>query len=299
MRGLAGHPSFKLLYSAWQEYERDYARYFASALVYHILVSLLPLLLVFMGALGLVLRRSALAVTVELQFLRAVEASFGPQVSVTLQRILESLEKGPEEHSVIAVVVGAIGLLLTGSNLFQHLRTTFQAIWPPLTSRPAGNVLRATLRATLVGKVFAFIMMLSTSVLLLLALLLIAALQWLHAPPGSLSFLSQPITWLLALPGPLIFAPLTFALLLRFLPPVRLEWRHVWLASALCAVAWIFGAEILALYNVYLGKDFGAYGAIGDVLIIMLWINAVSQILFFGAELCKVSASRTLPAASR
>jgi uncharacterized BrkB/YihY/UPF0761 family membrane protein len=67
----------------------------------------------------------------------------------------------------------------------------------------------------------------------------------------------------------------------------------------LCAVAWILGAEILALYNAYLGKDFGPYGAIGDLLIIMLWINVVSQILFFGAELCKVVASRAGHAASR
>jgi membrane protein len=97
----------------------------------------------------------------------------------------------------------------------------------------------------------------------------------------------------------LVFAPLTFALLFRFLPPVRLEWRHVWLASALCAVAWILGAEILASYAAYLGGNLGAYGAIGGLLIIMLWINIITQMLFFGAELCKIIASRTHPVARR
>ena len=95
--------------------------------------------------------------------------------------------------------------------------------------------------------------------------------------------------------GPLVFAPLTFALLFRFLPPVRLEWRHIWLAAALCALAWIIGAEVLSSYGATLGGKFAAYGAIGGLLILMLWINIVSQALFFGAELCKVSAARAAP----
>lgn len=285
---------FKLLHSAWQEYERDYARYFASAMVYYTLVSLVPLLLLILGALGLLLRRSELAAAAELRFLEAVEASFGAPLRATLGRLLQSLEQG----SVIAVVVSLIGLLLTASQLFHHLRMTFRAIWrhePPLVSGPA----RSALLATLLEKALAFIMVLATGVLLMVALLLIAALQWLQARPWSMPILRQPAAWLLAILGPLVFTPLTFALLFRFLPPVRLEWRHVWLASALCGVAWLLGAEILASYGTRLGGNLGAYGAIGGLLIIMLWINVISQMLFFGAELCKIIASRAPGAASR
>ena len=294
MRGLAGHAFFNLLHSAWQEYERDYARYFAAAMVYHALVSLVPLLLLVLGALGLLLRRSELAATAELQFLNTVEASFGAQLRLTLGRVLQSLEQG----SVMAIVVSLFGLLLTGSKLFHHLRMTFRAIWryePPLVSGRLGSVLRVTL----LEMMLAFIMIMITSVLLLLALLLIAALQWLHARSQSVPSVSQPIAWLLALLGPFVFAPLTFALLFRFLPPVRLQWRQVWLASTLCAVAWMLGAEILASYGAYLGGNLGPYGALGGLLIIMLWINIISQMLFFGAEICKVIASRAPQAASR
>ena len=272
------------MHSAWQEYERDYARYFASAMVYYALVSVVPLLLLVLGALGLLLRRSELAAAAELQFLEAVEASFGDPLRVSLGRMLQSVEQG----SVIAVVVSLVGLLLTSSKLFHHLRMTFRAIWrqePPLVSGSA----RTALRATLLEKALAFVMMLATSLSLLVALLLIAALQWLRA--RHIPLLTQPAAWLLAVPGPLVVAPLTFALLFRFLPPVRLEWRHVWLASSLCATAWILGAEILASYGAYVWGNLGAYGAIGGLLIIMLWIKIVSQMLFFGAELCKVVAS--------
>jgi membrane protein len=78
-----------------------------------------------------------------------------------------------------------------------------------------------------------------------------------------------------------------FAFLFRFLPPVPLRWRHVWLAAALCAGALIVAAEVPALYGAYFGRS-SAFGAIGGALAILLWMNLVSQLLFSGAELCKV-----------
>ena len=50
---------------------------------------------------------------------------------------------------------------------------------------------------------------------------------------------------------------------------------------------WITAAEILALYGACFGRS-SAFGAIGSALAIMLWMYLVSQLLFYGAELCKV-----------
>ena len=84
---------------------------------------------------------------------------------------------------------------------------------------------------------------------------------------------------------------LTFVMLYRFLPPVKLRWRHIWKVSVGCACAWMVAAEILAFYGVVVAENFGAWGAIGGLLVIMLWMNVVSQILFYGAEVCKVLTS--------
>jgi membrane protein len=96
--------------------------------------------------------------------------------------------------------------------------------------------------------------------------------------------------WLLALPIPLMLVTLTFAVLFMSLPPVRLAWRHVWLAAGICGAAWIITAEMLVLYGIFFGSSLGGYGAIGGMLLVMLWLNLVSQLLFFGGELCKVVA---------
>src|SRR5262249_19866835 len=114
--------------------------------------------------------------------------------------------------------------------------------------------------------------------------------QWLGGLFHHVPRLADTAAWLLALPTPLLVVALTFAFLFKFLPPVRLRWRQVLPSAALCALAWFVAAGVIALYGVFFGNDLGAYGALGGLLVIMLWMNVVSQLLFFGAELCKVVA---------
>ena len=65
----------------------------------------------------------------------------------------------------------------------------------------------------------------------------------------------------------------------------------MWFAAALCALGWIVSTELLALYGAYFG-DITVPGMLGALLATTVWLNLVSQVVFYGAELCKVSASR-------
>jgi len=136
-------------------------------------------------------------------------------------------------------------------------------------------------------------MLLAGGALLLTALALIAIFQWLGTSLERLPRFGESVTWLLALPVPLIIVTLTFAMLFRFLPPVRLRWRHIWISAVVCACGWMIAAEVLTLYGIFFADKFGAWGAIGGLLMIMLWMNVVSQVLFYGAELCKVMSQET------
>ena len=60
-------PLIQLLRTSWEEFERDHARYFAAAMVYYLLVSVVPLLLVLLAVLGLMLRFSTYAAAAEQQ----------------------------------------------------------------------------------------------------------------------------------------------------------------------------------------------------------------------------------------
>jgi membrane protein len=278
---------FGFLRTVWSEYEKDYARYFAAAMVYYALVSLVPLLLLVLAALGLLLRFSEVAASVEQDVLRTIEASAGTPMRATIEGLLDDLQ----QESVLASWVSLGGLLLAATALFRQLRLSFRAIWkykPPLVS----GTVRVVMLATVMEQAVAFVMVLMGGALLLVALVLIGIFQWLGGHLAGLPRIDNAIGWLLALPVPLIMVTLTFAMLFRFLPPAPLRWRHIWLVSLGCAGAWMIAAEILTLYGIFVADSFGAWGAIGGLLMIMLWMYVVSQILFYGAEVCKVMASR-------
>jgi membrane protein len=142
--------------------------------------------------------------------------------------------------------------------------------------------------ATVLERVIAFLMVLGGCGVLIAALALIAASQWV----GGLMPLGDVTGWLVGAATSVLLAALTFAGMFRLLPPVPIPWRDVWLAAVLCALAWVIASELLALFGGALGGSGSAYGALGGVLAVMLWMNVVSQVLFFGAELCKVVATR-------
>jgi membrane protein len=126
-----------------------------------------------------------------------------------------------------------------------------------------------------------------------MGMVLIAFSQLLTRVLGNVPLSSQTVAWALTTLSSLTLAGVTFALLFKFLPPLPLRWSDVLLAAFLSAVAWVVASEVLALYGVFFGKNRSAPGAIGGLLAIMLWMSIVSKTLFFGAEMCKVVATRT------
>jgi membrane protein len=280
-----GSALIALLREAWTEYEHDHGRYLAVAMVYYAIVSLVPLLLLLLSALGLLLRFSQVAAGLQQQVLGRVEASFGPQLRVLIEELLKTLQ----QDSIVATVVGLISLIVTASLLFRHLRLSFRAIWnyaPPLISGPLLVVVRATLREQLI----ALAMVLVGGTLLVAALTLLALAQWLNGLMINLPLTNRLLGWTLTSLSPFALALITFGLLFKFLPPRPLRLRDVWLATLLCAIAWWAAGQLLTLYGVLFGNSPSAYGALGGLLVVMLWMNIVSQVLFLGAELCKVVA---------
>ena len=274
-----------LLRMAWVEYERDRGRYLAAAIVYYAMVSLIPLCLLLLATLGLLLRVSSIAAAMQEQMLLRIEASFGSQLREVIGQLLNTLKR----ESIVASAISLIGLVLTASILFHHLRMTFRVIWkyqPPLIAGPV----RVVVRETILEKLISFVMVLSAGILLFVALVLVSVTQWLNRLLGRLSLPSQT-GWLLTALTSLIIAAITFAPLLKFMPPVRLRWRDIWLAVLLCSFAWVVTTELLALYAAFFGSSHSAYGVVGGILALMLSMNIVSQFLFYGAELCKVKAT--------
>jgi membrane protein len=276
-----------LLREAWQEYERDHARYLATAMVYYALISLVPVLLLLLALLGLLLRFSDAAVAAERQLRATIDASLGTHVGIAIQRLFDQLQN----ESIVTGLVSLLTLMLTASALFRHLRLSFRAIWkytPPLVAGPA----HVALRATFLQWAVAYLMVLAGGLMLVVALAAITITQWVSGLLIRLPLFNIIPAWVMALPSSVILVGLTFFLLFKYLPPRPLAWRHVWLATTLCTMAYIVGAELLALFGAVFRRSPNALGAFGGLLALMLWCNVVSQLLFYGAEVCKVTRAR-------
>lgn len=283
----------QLLRSTWSEYERDYARYFAVAIVYYALISLVPLVLVLLGTMGLLLRSSQAAASLQQQLLANIDANFGPQLRAAIEESLHWIQ----EQSSIATVVSLLTLLVAASVLFRHLRMTFRAIWKQAPPLVAGR-LRTIVRTTVLERALSFAIVIAAAAMLLLVVGLLIVVQWMKGLLDSLPFLTHDIGWAVPVTVAVLMVPLGFLILLEVLSPVRLRFRHLWRAATFCAIAWLVGAELLTFFGGYFGKNLGAYGTFGSVLVVMLWMKVMSQALFFGAEMTKVVYMRESSAAA-
>ncbi len=276
----------RLLRDAWIEYQRDRARYLAVAIIYYAAICIVPLLLLLLSTLGLVLRYSSTAAELEQQMLVTIATRFGPQVTETITRLLDTLHR----DSVAVTLIGVIGMLVSASLLFRQLRLTFRAVWhvePPSVAGPIG------LRVFTIARewIIAFAITLGGGGLLILGVVVISAFRWLARLVSRVPVLPG-IGLLVAALSSFALAAITYAALLKVLPPRRVRWREVVPSLLLCAGLWVAASEIIPLYHRFIGESRNAYNAIGALVPLLVLVNVGAQSLFYGAELCKVLTRR-------
>ena len=84
---------------------------------------------------------------------------------------------------------------------------------------------------------------------------------------------------------------LLFAMIFKFLPDVKIQWRDVWIGAVMTAILFGLGKWLLGFY-LGSGAAGSAYGAAGSLITLLLWVYYSSQILLFGAEFTQVYAQR-------
>src|SRR5205807_10058887 len=82
-----------------------------------------------------------------------------------------------------------------------------------------------------------------------------------------------------------------FAMIFKFLPDAKIQWRDVWIGAAMTALFFGIGKWALGLY-LGSGAAASAYGAASSLITLLLWIYYSSQILLFGAEFTQVYANQ-------
>jgi membrane protein len=279
-----------LFTETWEQFLKDEAGERGAALAYYAIFSFFPLLILLLAGLGFVLSHVPAAGDLRADILRLVARQVSPQFSRTLREMFGLLEEGAPR----ATGVGLFILWFGASSVFQQLDHTFKVIWRvPEKEPPPGwlEYLFSIAKYQLTRRLSAFLMVLGVGLLLFVSLVLTAGVQPLVSALSGVPLVGGTAGYLAVVLLSLVLNTLLFALLFKYLPDTRVEWRDIWLGAVLTALAWEIIKRMLAFY-VARSTYTSAYGVVGTMLVLMVWIYFSSQVLFLGAEFTEVYSRR-------
>jgi membrane protein len=213
-----------------------------------------------------------------------VRSATGTGAAEFVQTLIESINK--PQANFISAVLGLIALLLGALGAFEQLQGALDAVWGVKPEEVPGT---GSIRYFIQTKLLSFGMVLLLGFLLLTSLVISTLLSAVNGyvlglVPGS-EVLIQVIGFIVSL----LITTALFAMMYKYLPHLRIEWRDVWIGGFVTALLFSIGRYLLGLYLAQ-GSTTSAYGAAGSLVVLLLWVNYSAQIVLFGAEFTQVYA---------
>jgi membrane protein len=268
---------FKQAGAGWTS---DNAPRLGAALAFYTLFSLAPVLIVVLSIAKVVFgERNA-----QIALAHQSQAFIGTQGAAAIQSIIQGAANRPA-LGWFATTIGVFTVLIGVSGAFNELQDAANLIWKVDTSK------RSFWTFALTQRLWSFLLVVATGILLLSFLLVSAGLS---AAEKFLTELLPAAALRLELVNfGVSFCMITvmFALIFKFVPDTRVEWRDVWPAAAFTSLLFTIGKWAIGLY---LGHSALAsvYGAAASLAIFLVWVYYSAQILLFGAELSHAYASQ-------
>ncbi|MBO0897604.1 MULTISPECIES: YhjD/YihY/BrkB family envelope integrity protein [Arthrobacter] len=267
-----------------REFSKDQCTDLAAALTYYTVLALFPALLALVSILGVVgqaesTTKAMLELLGEFAPASAVEVLEGPITQLT-----------SSSSAGFALIIGIVGALWSASGYVKAFGRSMNRIYEVDEGRPAWKLLPTQLLVTLV------------LVLLVAALLMMLVLSGPIAETiGNFVGLGSEavMIWNIAKwPAMLIFAVLLVAILYYATPNVK-QPKFRWMSMGAFIALIVLGIVTLgfSFYVANFGNYNATYGAIGGVIVLLLWLWLANLSLLFGAEFdAEVERGRELQA---
>lgn len=269
--------SWELLKETYNEWSKDRASLLAAAFSYYAVFALTPLLLIAIAVAGLVFGDDAARGEIQ----HRINDLVGPNAAGFIQQLLTNA--GNRSSGITATVISFGLLLYTASNLFASLQESLNTIWNVMP-RP-----ERTWKDIIKERAITFAMVVGVGILVLASIIASAAISSASKIFGGIGPALAQIG-LVALS--IVLFSGVFALLLKYLPDVRVGWRDVAAGAIFAAVGMTLARWALGWY-LSRPSTTSIYGAAGSLVLILLFIYYTSQILFFAAEFTQVWARRS------
>jgi membrane protein len=267
---------FKQTFSEWLE---DKAPQLGAALAYYTVFSLAPLILVLLAIIGWIFQNDPAGAW------KKVSEQMSYFLDKSAVDVVQSIAQKAAQPTkgLLATMIGILLALFGASGVFGQLQDALNTIWG-VKAKPGAGIL-GFLRL----RFLSFAMVGGVCFLLLVSLTLESMLKgfshYVQAVlPGGI-VIAMAVYWIFDL----AVVILLFAIIFKFLPDARIQWRDVWIGAIMTAIFFAIGKWALGLY-LGSGSAASAYGAASSLITLLLWVYYSSQILLFGAEFTQVYA---------
>ena len=261
------------------EWIKHNASSLGAALSFYTLFSIAPILVIAMAVAGSIFGPHV----AETHVLDQMRGLLGDAGAAAVQSLLSSAHQSGLKG--MAAAIGVVTLLVGATSVFGELQNTLDYIWksPEKDGVAWWRILRS--RILSVG------LILGVGFLLMVSLIFSAALAALGAWFGT--YMQQ---WSVILPAidlvlSLGLTTVLFAMIYKYVPREDIGWGDVWIGGLVTACLFSVGKLLIGLY---LGRSSfsSAYGAVGSIMVLLLWIYYSAQIFLLGAEFTHVFTYR-------
>lgn len=247
----------------------------AASLAFFALLSLAPLLVLLLWL------TSLLYPSAQESLLDQFGQLAGQGAETVADTVIENAKTQPSVGS-LAGLWSTILLFVGASAVFARLQGVLNLIFR--TDEPRLDGILAWLRK----RVFSFGIVLSLGFLLLISMLLSTVLQVVFAQiPSLLPIVANLMS--------LVIYVLAFAFLYHYLPDRPVQWPQAFMGGVLTAGLFVLGRYAIGLYISHAAPG-SAYGTMGTLVILLVWIYYATLVFFTGAALTAVIDERYRPA---
>lgn len=205
-----------------------------------------------------------------------ISGFIGPEAAKSIENMITNAAL--DDNSTLAIVFGVGILLFAATGVFFQLKKAMNNIWGVAEKKE--NFLRM-----LLDRAISFGMVLVIGFLLLLSMIISAVVTFLgetieeEFPSAITAAGLEGINYSISF----VIITLLFAAIFKILPDVVIKWKTTLYGAALTTVFFLIGEYLISLYFGQSNPG-SVYGGASSVVLILLWVNYICLIMFFGAE---------------
>jgi membrane protein len=251
-----------------------------AAIAYYTMFSLAPFLLIALAVAALFFGETSSKTSI----FSGIYDLLGNDGGQAVESMVSAAAK-KQQDSHISYGLGILTIVIGASGVFQQLYDALNVIWKIQPDQ--GKKLLAVLRQ----RFLSFAAVASVIFVLLISLIVSA---WVAVISQSLASYLSSQTIVLHMIHIIVSIGVTgilFAAIFKILTAYPLKWREVWFGAMSTSVLFNIGKSLI---GIYLGKTgfASAYGAVGSIIVVLIWIFYSAGIFLYGAELMRAHVSQ-------